>query len=91
MLEALAKDALIHLQGLWPSSLAEQPSSSQAQGGGMTSPRSPMAQLAGLGMGALSPLGTGKKLGCSCASVNGGTDAKGPRSVPAAGRWVLLL
>lgn len=27
MLEALAKDALIHLQGLLPSSLAEQPSS----------------------------------------------------------------
>lgn len=91
MLEALAKDALINLQGLLPSSLTEQPSSNQAQGGGMTSPRSPMAQVAGLGMGLLSPLGAGRKLGCSCASTNGGTGAEGPHSVPAAGRQVLLL
>lgn len=39
MLEALTKDALINIQGLLPSSLAEQPSSSQAQGSGMTAPK----------------------------------------------------
>ena len=63
MLEALAKDALINTQGLLPSSLAEQPSSSQAQGGGMTSLRPPMARVAGLGTGLLSSVGGWQEAG----------------------------
>lgn len=86
MLEALAKDALINLQGLLPSSLAEQPSSSQAQGGGMTSPRSPTAWAPSLGTGLWSAPGRWQEAGLLLCEREWEQGCCRPHSVPAA-RW----